>query len=358
MGLPRNQRDAGNDREAPSEGAGTNETVGTSAYKVIFRLTTVLLLVAAVTVGVTMLLIGIVRAAGTAQIVWISIGTSLLATTLFSVLQSLLQTASLLRYERSVISDTANEEIRQFSGQLSKFELRIREELVRLRQDFVPTRDYLPSAEPNAELNRDITADMRTSPNYVFTGLTGIFAAGRLNVVRVNQLQDVQLILADPTAKEAIRKRIQLEARRPEGLDRTLQQAYTALVALCDLKSKYARFEVYLREPTFNRVELFRAHTYLTLFGASTELARFPRTVCFSEDSAFYRSLLQELGHLTAQSKQIAFPDECDDTSIANWFTEQFEVGITESQVAAYRHDFKQYCESTVRPALADARNG
>jgi hypothetical protein len=225
------------------------------------------------------LFISAANTSGTVQTFWLGVGTSLLASTVFSSLQVL-------------VTNRANERLLLASvGQAAQD---VADSVLERNRRYVPLAVYDETKTFNPAFNRDLTADLCNTTKYVFNGLTGRYVGARLLSIN-RRINEILVIIGDPSSDDAVRVRIEHRGADPdfdrEGVREQLRRhADLCVIGLFRSRRQHGPIELILtRTPMLDRVEICDHAGYLTLFSAREDRhSVFPQTLRWSPESPMY----------------------------------------------------------------------
>jgi hypothetical protein len=258
------------------------------------------LLMALVSVG---MLYAAARTHGTSNQVWLALGTSILATTIYSFFQVLLTRHQLDRFLRSSIRGELAEGQEAIRRQIAAGESQLVSTYREIHRQFVPNAQYPSLLTPGDRFNRDLNQSLRTSDHYTFRGVTGQYAVTRLALLHTVP-SEFRLIIADPTKPAAVDSRVRrsaanhVEVARQELLD----GIYQALVGVCLIRHKFDHVQICLTaDPHIERLEVTDDAIFLTRFSDVEDPAsRFPSTMRFARESLIYQIYSRDCARLAA----------------------------------------------------------
>lgn len=280
---------------------------------------------------------------GSAASFLLALGTSILATTGYSIIQVFLTTRQLNRFLRSSIQSSVTSqmslvksevsavtsqvslvraEVSSVVSQVSQVADAMLENYRELHREFVPVAQYPPVNIPDPRFNNDLNSSIRRSAHYTFRGTTAHHSVARLAQLPAIP-QNIQLIIADPTKPAAV----DIRARRLAEMNRdiTFDQArktvvnriFISLFGAYTIRSRCDRIEVCLTSsPHIDRLEICDDAIYVTRFSESTEEAfKFPSAVKFSNESQIYKMFFRDCSRLLSSPYSVKFemPREGDD---------------------------------------------
>jgi hypothetical protein len=225
------------------------------------------------------LFVSAANSSGTVQTFWLGVGTSLLASTVFSSLQVL-------------VTNRANERLLRASvGQAAQD---VADSVLENNRRYMPMAVYDETKTFNAAFNRDLTADLCSTGKYVFNGLTGRYIGARLLSIN-RRINEVLVIIGDPSSDDAVRVRIEHRGADPDSdrekvKEQLRNDADLCIVGLFRSRRQHGPIELILtRTPMLDRVEICDRAGYLTLFSAREDRRSvFPQTLRWSPESPVY----------------------------------------------------------------------
>lgn len=281
---------------------------------VYFNRTGVLLLIAIAISGA--LIYFAVKSTGVEKEVLIAISTSLVASTVFAFLQTMLTG---LRYEALVAQS--------ISDSIESATRRVLEQTSSLQREFVPSVVYAASAIPDPKFNRDLTNDLRSTERYFFRGVTGRYAVARLHLADT-VFDEVHILVAHPLDRRSTDARVthiasyvETNTNYQDIQTRLTDEIFETIVGARLASVKCRRLTLhFLKEPQVDRVELFDTALYLTLYSDAAERgAKFPRTLRFGMASSLYKIYSSQLFRLrdSAENSVVIRPSTTDDELLA-----------------------------------------
>jgi hypothetical protein len=182
----------------------------------------------------------------------------------------------------------------------------VRETIVRLNEDYLPTHEFPGSDLPDPKLNQLLDEDLARSTEYWFRGYSARYLAVRLRSGLAPGCQ-VRVVLPDPLVPSSLNLRLSYLAKRTslsardEQLIRgeILGDLKTGLTGLYLARHEVAAIEVILTSsPSLDRFETLRDAVWITLYSGGGERARFPRTLRFPAMSIMYKLQMSECSQL------------------------------------------------------------
>jgi hypothetical protein len=280
------------------------------------------------------------KAHGSAASFLLTLGTSILATTGYSIVQVFLTTRQLDLFLRSSIQSSVSSqmsllrsEVSSVVSQVSQAANTMLEKYRELHREFVPIAQYPPVNSPDPRFNNDLNSSIRKSAHYTFRGTTAHHSVARLAQLPSIPPQ-IQLIIADPTKPAAV----DLRARRLVEIDQiafdqaretVVNRIFISLFGAYAIRSKCDRIEVCLTSsPHIDRLEICDDAIYVTRFSESEEEAfKFPSAVKLSNESQIYKMFARDCSRLLSSPYSVKFeiPREGNDD---DFLTALSKVGI------------------------------
>lgn len=255
----------------------------------------VFLLMALVSV---LMLVASAKTHGTISEFWLAIGSAILASTLYSFIQTLLTTRQFNRFLSGTIQDDVRKEITKSTSEAIGF-------FRSSQQRYLPAKSYPAHMSMDPAFNRDLNASLSQSEHYVFRGMSARYAVARLALLD-SPPRDVRLIVADPTKPDAVNFRARHEAYSgdEQAFDQAKRQIldgiHMSIVGAYLIRRKFDHIEFHFTPlPHVDRVEICDDDIYITRFSESTEeRATFPVTAKFGHDSLLYQMFSSDCGSL------------------------------------------------------------
>lgn len=220
--------------------------------------------------------------------------------------------------------------------------------VVRALPQFVPMKIYPSAISSNPDYLRHLIANIRSSSEYVFRGITGRHLPALL--MRSRPITGTcQSIILDPRESDLIalyvRERFALQPQNrityEDKIREVRDEIFMAIVALFDI-SRFVTVTVRLhRGPVYMRSEVFDQEAFLSVYGGS-QSTPFPATHVFHHDTYLYTLLRkdvqecesQRLAHITlnastteAELNNFLGSINGDVRQVARWRQQSLEFG-------------------------------
>jgi hypothetical protein len=277
---------------------------------------------------------------GTVQTVWLGIATSLLASSVFASLYLLLTSEVDERLLRATVAHEMNEVATKVVAQSQERQRR-----------YVPIVVYGECDDFDPSFNRDLNEDLSSTTRYVYYGLTGRYVGARLLGV-THRINDVLVIVGDPTSEAAIRTRMLHSYVGPDAMpdrdeirDQLVADVDRCVIGLFRNRRSHENIELCVApSPNFDRVEICDAAAYLTLFSTRDDQSKaYPETLKFSADAIFYAMMLRD-AHRAAHApevKMLRLRAETTHRDLLRFYDEAFERRLSQADLASMEDRFR-----------------
>ena len=245
-----------------------------------------------------LMLIESARTHGTISQFWLAIGSAILASTLYSFVQTLLTTRQFNRFLSSTIQADIRKEITERADQAM--------EIFRSSRDrYLPARTYQAQKSFDPKFNRDLNESLNRSARYTFRGMSARFAVTRLALIE-SPPRDVRLIVADPTQPDAVdfRARHEVDSGNAQDFDHAkrdiLDGIYLSIAGAYLTRRRFDHLEFHFTPlPHVDRVEICDEAIYITRFSDNSgERVTFPITSKFERESLLYQMFFTDCNSL------------------------------------------------------------
>jgi hypothetical protein len=279
---------------------------------------------------------------GTIQTVWLGIGTSLLASTVFSSLQVL-------------VTNRANEQV--LLSSVASAAQNVAERMAGKNRRYVPLAEYDETRNFNERFNRDLSADLGTTDRYIFNGLTGRYIGPRLRQVN-KRINEILVVVGDPRSDDAVRIRIEHRRADSNSERQRIKAGLQDDIDLCIIglfrsRNLHGPIELTLASaPILDRVELCDQAGYLTLFSARVNpKSVFPQTLRCSPDSPFYVSARREARRIADASGTVRFriTEQTDDADLVAFYHEQLHRDLGPDGLRPLFSAFEKFEEGFIK---------
>jgi hypothetical protein len=224
------------------------------------------------------------RSSPSTQSILLALGTSLLASSLFSGVYLFFtnrEFIELLAERMETLQAAGTQQIVQYLAQSNP--------------TYLPIAVYEPTDREGAPFNRDLMASLRASKTYRFQGLTGYFVPIRLETAEAS-LSLLRVCLADTSDFAALRLRVTREMALGGKKDyasvvgKVKEQVMQCVVGLLEIRGRCQSIELsWVSEPTSDRYEIFDADLYITAFDSGSPIrSKHPRSLKFGQNSFIY----------------------------------------------------------------------
>lgn len=236
-----------------------------------------------------LMIVASARTHGTISQFWLAIGSAILASTIYSFVQTLLTTRQFNRFLSSTIQGDIRKEITKSADEAM--------EIFRSSRDrYLPGKTYGAHKSLDPRFNRDLNNSLNTSAHYIFRGMSARFAVARLALIE-SPPRDVRLIVADPTRPDAVdfRARHEVDSGNAGDFDQAKQEIldgiFLSIAGAYLTRSRFDHLEFYFTPlPHVDRVEICDEDIYITRFSDnSSERVTFPVTSRFEHESLLYQ---------------------------------------------------------------------
>ena len=244
------------------------------------------------------MLVASVRTHGTISQFWLAIGSAILASTLYSFVQTLLTTRQFNRFLSSTIQDDIRKEITESADQAM--------EIFRSsRQRYLPAKTYQAQKSFDPKFNRDLNDNLNRSAHYIFRGMSARFAVTRLALIE-SPPRDVRLIVADPSRPDAVdfRARHEVDSGNAQDFDQAKQDIldgiHLSIAGAYLTRRRFDHIEFHFTPlPHVDRVEICDDDIYITRFSDNAgERVTFPVTSRFEHESLLYQMFFVDCNSL------------------------------------------------------------
>ncbi len=210
------------------------------------------------------------------------------------------------------------------------------------------------STSPNNEFNTDVSQNLTKSNVYLFRGFSGRYTVSRLSDKRLGRFSEVSLFLTKPNSDVAIRRAASdLIDSSPnanaDGRKLLLNQVLQTIIGSSFVFMKSDSFTLYfLDDPIEDRYEIIDDFIYISYYDdISRNRKKFPNVYKFSKNSVFYKSQNRILSYYkTSINSKLNIDDNLDDEKIINFFKNNFQIEISENDIALAKSDFAEFVDS------------
>lgn len=215
--------------------------------------------------------------------IFVSIGTSLLASLIFAIIYSNVSE----RYHMMVIRNDLAQCIRE--------EMK---EVMQAYRALLPDDEFPSTSKPKVRFNRTLIESLKKSRTYFFKGVTGRHIPSRLIEVKPKNLR-CEVLLVDPHNDELLRLYIldrfgpsENQQKMTLMLERVKREIYMTIVALFD-QAHQLNIEIMVGLyicPIFSRTEILDELALISYFTEKTA-TDYPTTYLYRKDSFFYDTI-------------------------------------------------------------------
>jgi hypothetical protein len=281
------------------------------------------------------------------QAQWYAIAESLAASIIFSILFTVLANREFNRL--------VSEEIRTAGLVITS---NVVEQIKIFHASYVPTHVFPRTETVDPNFNRLLMADLGASSSFSFRGNTGKYVAARIRHHK-GRLNDVSVIMLDPTNPRAVLDRLKDRRKDPEGdeagdaqLQEFLRDLYTSIIALFDCRSLCSIKIGYESGAPAARVELFDDAVYLSLYHTVQPFSRaFPASVRYARQSMFYELYRNDHRRCLQNCRNaITFESDTTEEQLINHL-KVLQMSVAKSSLAVYRRSYHTFLEQFVSDA-------
>ncbi len=219
----------------------------------------------------------------------LALGTSLLASSLFSGMHIFFTNVDFVNY----LTERMDQGQRQGLSQVVQY-------LGTSNPRYLPLATYAPADGQLSAFNVDLAVSLANARAYRFQGLTGYFVPLRLDTQDIT-LRSLRLSIADPRDQAAMRLRVAREMARTgkSSFDDVVAwvngRILQCLVGLFEVRARCELIEILVTtEVSPDRFEIFDDDMYVTIFDpATSDRSEFPPSAKFHRDSFIYDVVLR-----------------------------------------------------------------
>ncbi|MGI8546157.1 MAG: hypothetical protein ACR2M1_02310 [Gemmatimonadaceae bacterium] len=248
------------------------------------------------------------KTSGNESTFWLSLGSGILATAVYSTLSVILTTRQFDGFLRDSIGETIDARVASATESLLTT-------LERHNRRYLPTQEWEASKFPSPSYNEQLNHSISMTQTYIFQGVTGRLCVARLASI-AGGIGRARLIVADPTKSDSVVSR----AKRDIDLDDNGESLATVRSQLIDdiwlsiigaylARGKISHIEFCLiADPAIDRVEILDSDVYISRF--SDTVARdfaFPPAARFGRDSILYQMHKNDCDRLFASNYTARF---------------------------------------------------
>jgi hypothetical protein len=276
------------------------------------------------------------------------IGTGLAASIIFAFIYTLFANREFKELIRVEIAEQLRDHLNDTLGQIGH-----------LNELFLPTDQYPAAQEFEERFNKNLTEDLCDSSSYIFRGTSAKYVPARISECN-HDLQDVRVLLLDPTDLDTMDARARDRQLRPENTGKTRlrieedirNEILLALVALFDCRGICDIQVGFTTSTSPVRIEIFDHAIYTSLYRTrESPRSNHPAAVRFADNSQTYQIFHEELRRqFQLSSAQKTFQARDGDEDLCEYLASlgYTEVGAVEldAQRQAYRAfiaPFKQF---------------
>jgi hypothetical protein len=270
-----------------------------------------------------------------------AIGLELIASVIFAVIFTLLSS----RVRDRILYDALVEHANTMSAQVL--------ERLANSDSHIPIATYRAGNTYDADFNRAITASLDGSHLYAFRGTSAKYVPSRLRAVH-NRPEELRVVMIDPTATLALRRRAADRQRYPEERSRSVDaladelkdEILMAVVALFDIREICSLDIAYTAETAVTRLELFDDSVFITWYQErhSTE-AKFPETLQFRTGSFLYEiQRLDMIRRFDIAEKKVSFNPSHDENFLIEHLGTLTDSAISPGDIARWREMYARFC--------------
>jgi hypothetical protein len=225
--------------------------------------------------------------------VLIALATSLLASTVFAVMQELATARVADEVIRTAVRESVINTANQVLGQRNQTIAR-----------YAPLCVYEATNDSDPVFNADLQVKLATTGCYSFVGVTGRYAAAGLCRAD-HRLDEVHVFIADPEGEEALGLRAQHEsASDPKKTYQSIlaslrEDIIDTMIGLREASSRCRCMYLHLvPRPQLNRFEIFDDCIFISLYTDKSPGKTYPRTMLFPKESMLYEVFAAETREL------------------------------------------------------------